>query len=323
VNGDTLPTTHLTGCCTTIAATPPRTAAMIQFDGHPATVCSLAFSPDSMTLASGAKDGSLKLWDAAAGLFQAVTHHGEKPVAALAWHPTGNRLTFGAGIHLATFRIGSTAPAPGVPLGWAIAGLSFVTDTLLGVVLGGHETNSPGRLHLWDEKRRATTPLSPPVAGSQRTRAVDAHPPTKRLHWIAGLPNTTACVWRSWCITSPNATDVKLGKPAADIGVSPDGGTVAIACDWVVRVFTADGKPKADLTGHKGQVAGVGFVHGGRTVASASWDETVRFWDVATGQETARFPLTVGKLTALAVSPDGTRVAVGGTDGPIVVIDAE
>jgi hypothetical protein len=31
----------------------------------------------------------------------------------------------------------------------------------------------------------------------------------------------------------------------------------------------------------------------------------------------------VGKLTALAVSPDETRIAVGGTDGPVVVLDAE
>ena len=41
---------------------------MIQFDGHTATVCSLAFSPDSMTLASGARDGGVKLWDAAGGV---------------------------------------------------------------------------------------------------------------------------------------------------------------------------------------------------------------------------------------------------------------
>jgi WD40 repeat protein len=297
---------------------------MIQFDGHTATVCSLAFSPDSMTLASGAKDGGVKLWDAAGGLVKEVVAHASKlPVGAIAWSPTGDRLIFGSGQFLVSWRLNSNLPVSGVPLAWPISGASFVTDTLLGLALGSHDMNSPGRIHLWAETRKKTSPLTPAIAGSQRVLAVTSHTATKRVHWIAGLPNTTACVWRSWCITSPNATDVKLTKPAADISVSPDGGTVAIASDWLVRVFTADGKPKAELSGHKGQVAGVGFVHGGRTVVSASWDETVRFWDVATGQETARFALKVGKLTALAVSPDETRIAVGGTDGPVVVLDAE
>jgi len=116
---------------------------------------------------------------------------------------------------------------------------------------------------------------------------------------------------------------VKLGKPAAAITVSPDGETVAIATDWLVKVFNVDGKSRIELTGHKGIVSAIGFVNGGRTVVSASWDETVRLWDVATGKETARFLLGIGKLTALTVSPDGTRIAVGGTDGPIVLIDAE
>jgi WD40 repeat protein len=180
-----------------------------------------------------------------------------------------------------------------------------------------------GHLHLFDLASRKPRPVQSTIAGGHGVRAITAQPVAKRIHWIAGLPNTTACVWRSWCITSPNATDVKLGKAASSICVSPDGGTVAIASDWIVRVFSADGKPRTDMTGHKGQVAGVGFIHGGRTAVSASWDETVRFWDVATGKETARFPLKVGKLTALAVSADGTRIAVGGTDGPIVLIDAE
>lgn len=297
---------------------------MIQFDGHSATVCSLAFSPDSMTLASGAKDGGVKLWDAAGAQVWVVTSDSAWPRRALAWGAKGDHLaaTDGPRIQLLG-RDGTVREEHQISLDpLEVSALASVSDRLLAVGTR-YMKGGAGGLHLFDVSTRKTRPIPPPIAGNHGVRAIAAHAPTKAVYWLGGLLQTGTELWRSWCITSPNATDMKLGKAASAITVSPDGGTIAIASDWNVRVFTADGKPRTDLTGHKGQVAGVGLIHGGRTVVSASWDETVRFWDVATGKETARFPLGVGKLAALAVSPDGTRIAVGGTDGPIVVIDAE
>lgn len=299
---------------------------MIQYEGHSATVCSLAFSPDSMTLASGAKDGSVKLWDATGAVIREFGHGGVNAPRLVAWSPNTKWVALS---HHDTCDVCPVSPE-GDPIhrrtcyvSEDISSLLFLDKQLLLIATDGRKGSAGGSLVLWDNKTWTRRPLPTAINSSHGIRSLAAHSPTKRVHWIAGLPNSPACVWRSWCITSPNATDVKLGKPAAAITVSPDGETVAIASDWLVRVFTADGKPRAELTGHKGLVSGVGFINGGRTVVSASWDETVRLWDVATGKETARFPLSVGKLTALAVSPDGTRIAVGGTDGPIVLIDAE
>lgn len=298
---------------------------MIQFDGHTATVCSLAFSPDSLTLASGARDGSLRLWDSAGGVIHDLPVRREGARNSLAWSPNSAFVATAHGSHLTVLRVGDVERLErefNLFTGQIIA-VNYLSNDILAVGTGALKAGEGGTLHLWDPVKHATRPAPTPVRGVYGIKAISTHPHTKRMHWIAGLANTTACVWRSWDITKPNATDVKLSKPANAISVSPDGGTVAIASDWILRVFSSDGKPRTDLTGHKGQVAGVGFIHGGRTVVSGSWDETVRFWDVATGQETARFPLKAGKVTALAVSPDGTRIAVGGTDGPIVVIDAE
>ena len=298
---------------------------MIQFEGHTDTVCSLAFSPESLLLASGAKDGSTRLWDAAGGMVREFVPYHRTAPTALAWIPSGDGLVAGEGVHIGVIRpTDERCFDRGASVGLEpITSLAFLNGTLLAVGCGKRNDTGPGGLDLWDVRAMKKRPVPTAIGRPHGVRAIAAHSPTKHLHWITGVSHSTACLWRSWCITSPNATDTKLNKPAADISVSPDGTTVAIASDWLVRVFTADGKPRTDLSGHKGQVSGVGFVNGGRTVVSASWDETVRFWDVATGKETARFPLAIGKLTALAVSPDGTRVAVGGTDGPIVVIDAE
>jgi WD40 repeat protein len=65
------------------------------------------------------------------------------------------------------------------------------------------------------------------------------------------------------------------------------------------------------LEGHVDQVWAVAFSPDGQTLASGSWDGTVRLWDATTGAWKQTLEGHVDQLWAVAFSPDGQTLASG------------
>jgi WD40 repeat protein len=68
------------------------------------------------------------------------------------------------------------------------------------------------------------------------------------------------------------------------------------------------GDVKQTLSGHTAEITSVAFSRDGRTLASGSFDKSVKLWDPGTGDDT---------LTSLSFSPDGKLIAAGSYDNSV------
>lgn len=81
-------------------------------------------------------------------------------------------------------------------------------------------------------------------------------------------------------------------------------------------------KLRMSLVGHTEAVSSVAFSSDGKTLASASWDETIKLWDAQTGQERATLTGHTDKVVSVAFSPGGKTLASASRDKTIKLWDA-
>ena len=74
--------------------------------------------------------------------------------------------------------------------------------------------------------------------------------------------------------------------------------------------------------GHRSGVLSVSWSPDAARLATASYDGTLKVWDVPGGKEVGTFKAHAGLVRSVSWSPDGTRLATGGDDGTAKVWDA-
>src|SRR5437016_13095420 len=76
-------------------------------------------------------------------------------------------------------------------------------------------------------------------------------------------------------------------------------------------------KPEVVFKGHGDAVFAVAYSPDGKFLATASFDNTLKLWDAATGKEVRTYGGTLGhtkQVICVAFSQDGSMLASGSTD---------
>ncbi len=138
---------------------------------------------------------------------------------------------------------------------------------------------------------------------------------------VAALPDgrfATAGEEGRIAIWKPGTPDPVLSfeahkAPVAALAVSPDGALLASASwDGTARLTPLAGGTARVLSGHQGNVNGIGFLKDG-TIVTGGYDAAVRFWPASGGE--ARVMRLASPVNALAVA--GDLVAAAGADGTV------
>jgi len=107
------------------------------------------------------------------------------------------------------------------------------------------------------------------------------------------------------------------------LAFSADSKLLAASDYGTIKVYElATGRLRQTLAGHRWWIRCLAFFPDGKALVSGGNNETLKFWDLTTGQEKPAMERASNmNLEKLTLSPDGTRLALGHGDGTLEVWD--
>jgi WD40 repeat protein/serine/threonine protein kinase len=286
--------------------------------GHSRVVWTLTFSRDGKILASGSEDQTIKLWDTswliahermpAEPLVDTLKGHTDG-VVTLAFAPDGKTLASGGNDRDQTLRLWDMARrkerARLKGHTRAVFAVAFAPD---GQTIA--TSSGDGSIRLWD-----------PTSGRERT-VLQGH--LTQIHALAFSPDSRMLasggadqMVRLWDLDEHREETIQVSATRlGPVRLSPDASKVIFGDDASLKIGDL---PKGDaslLPGHQGPVMAIAAAGG--TTAALDLSGTCRIWK--DGKLMRTIPNMDG-VRVLALSRDGSRLAVGGNRGFVRVCE--
>jgi WD40 repeat protein len=312
---------------TIVLSDPENLQVLRQWDGHPRSAYSVAFSPDGKQLASGG-DEAIKIWDSETGsLLRTLVGHTAQ-VKCVRYSPDGRLLASASDDH--TVKLWDphvdhslVMPPPVVQYGVprAVKAVAFHPDgTRLAI---GTQVGSDGVVFCDVGTGRTIRKFAAEQRAFNRATSI-AFSGDGRLMATVDVQGI-----RIWDVET--ARELKLLHSRDDhalvraIAFSDDGRLAVGDEEHVITLYdVGSGEILRKLTGHSARICGVVFGPKGKYLVSAAYHEggepfyegAIRIWDATTGEEIRSLPGSRG-LMDIALSADGAHFAAGGHDSTI------
>jgi hypothetical protein len=295
---------------------------LFSLQGHANDGRRIAFSPDGRHLASGDRNGVLKLWDTASRR-DIANLSGTGKVTALAFSPKTGLLSVATtnSVRLwdtQSFKLLRELPGATHQTTFSPDGRYLLTSAVTGLILWEtenwntiHSYTAPESARIWTEIIGFPGDFSP---NGKRIAAVFED--SIRVFSVPDLKEISV-------LATPYAKGPSSGR---FIAFSPDNKTLATPTDtgFGVQLWDIDSdRELRSLSGHLDHVYAGCFSPDGSRLASCGADQTIKLWKVATGELIRSFKGQSDEVNDIAFSPDGKLLAsIGKNDGVIKVWDA-
>ena len=253
------------------------------FAGHTRLVTSIAFSPDSLLAASGSYDHTIKLWNVADGrLVRTLTGHTDL-VWSIAFSPDGKRIVSGSEDQtIRIWALDSNTPPEKISTTDSVSRVAVSPDGRTILAMNFSDKS----VLLWDIGSKQ-------IAGTLSTDTVDISNALPRSMTLSQdgevliVPASSGSAIAIWDFPNRRLKQIlpifHKGREICSMAISPDGSRIAVG-----DVYT-----------------------GGLSV-----------WDLIHGRLLVTLSGHNGAVTALAWTPDGTRLVSSSTDRTVRVWDS-
>ena len=285
----------------------------------------LAVSPNGLTVAVGIKHG-VQLVDLRAGTVRTAASDSAGSPSWVLFSPDGRMV-------VATNRDKTVTRwnvASATPLETLRGHSKFVQQPVFspdGETL--YTVSHDGTAIAWDlaGDRRLGRPFTFTHDRTFSRTGYDGHPgrlsPDGRLIAV-GLKEQGIALWNARKLTPVGAPLLDTGGEVKSLAFSPDGKTLAAVTETTLTLWDVASRSRLHeplYAGHPALVLAVGFSPDGATLATASSDLGLRFWDVTTG-DSLDVPGFGGRASDVAFSADGAMIASGSDQGTAEIWDA-